>query len=163
VISVIILIIVGILVIGYFMFSDSPSYIDANTGVSIEPPVDWEVTEVTLGDKTLAVEDGSAFMAFSKYEDFEGQGVKTAEEFADAFLESFSEIEMIESSTTSVAGVGAVVRVFSYDDGDEVKIKMVVTEKSEGYFYLFNFMSSVSAYDGEVGKFDEMLTSVELR
>ena len=105
-------------------------------------------------------------MTISKFKDFEGRDFESAEEFIEAFLDSIKDIkgfEILETSTTSIAGVNAEIRTFIFNDDELIKTKLVVTEKFEGYFYLLNFMSSESAFDKEEMEFDKMLTSVKLK
>jgi len=163
--------VIGILlIIGgiyYFMFmekSDSPPV--EGIGVSIVPIAGWEPIEITLGEKILSSDDGLALVTVSKSKDFEGQGVGSAKEYGDAFIDSIRDVkgfELIDTSVISVSGVDAEVRIFSFDDGEFVKTKFVVTEKYNGGFYLFSFMSTEDTFDERETEFDEMLTTVELK
>ena len=146
---------------------DFKNYCSSEQGFSFSYPENWaKMSNTSFGVVFYSPENSQkqlSLLTVSKSKEFEGVEYNSLNELIRAVLTPFekdSSYKKLNDSPTTVGTTSARDITISYsEEGMQVRIRLIITEKRNGYFYKVALFSPKELFENDNKTFDEIVKS----
>lgn len=146
---------------------DFTDYCNSGAGIYFSHPESW--TKISESDAGVAfansedLDSQEFILTASRSKGFEDVEYDILDDLVDALLDVFegtSNYSKLSDSQTTIDNVPARDITISYsDEEEEVKVRFIITEKHEGYFYKIALFSPPELFDEANETFEKIVES----